>query len=125
VLATKSKLRLARSGSNWRKVLELGEDILARQPADADTHIQMAEAAKQLKLPAFALWLLEKGREHSPDNVALMRATALLHEERQNWRTAVALWERIRDADPSDNEAVHKINVVLTKDHISQHRSQK
>jgi serine/threonine protein kinase len=125
VLATKSKLRLARSGSNWRKVLELGEDILARQPADADTHIQMAEAAKQLKLPAFALWLLEKGRELSPDNVPLMRATALLHEERQNWRTAVALWERIRDADPTDIEAAHKINVVLTKDHFAQHRSQK
>lgn len=125
VLATKSKLRLARSSSNWRKVLELGEEILALQPADSDTHLQMADAAQQLRLPAFALWLLEQGRQHAPENIPLLRASALLHEERQNWRTAVALWEKIRDADPTDQEAMHKINVVLTKDHIAQHRSKK
>jgi serine/threonine protein kinase len=124
-LAIKSKLRLARSSSNWRKVLELGEEILALQPADADTHLQMADAANQLRLPALALWLLDKGREQAPDYLPLIRASALLHEDRQNWRTAVKLWEKVRDLDPTDVEASHKINVVLTKDHIAQHRSRK
>jgi tetratricopeptide (TPR) repeat protein len=125
VLAIKSKLRLARSSSSWRKVLELGEEILARQPADVDAHLQMAEAAKELRLPVFGLWLLDRGRERAPDNVSLLRASALLHEDCQNWRKAVTLWEKIRGLDPDNLEASHKINVVLTKDHIAQHRSKR
>src|SRR5207249_2019939 len=76
VLAIKSKLRLARTASSWRKVLEHGEDVLAQQPADVDTHLAMAEAAKALGFSDLAVWLLEQGREQAPDNVALLRASA-------------------------------------------------
>lgn len=125
ILAIKSKLKLARSSGNWLKVLELGEDILAQQPADGDTHVEMAAAAQELGLPGFAKWLLDKGREQTPDHVGLMRATALLYEEQENWKAAVSLWEKVQLANPDDNEVGHKINTLLAKDHISQHRTRR
>src|SRR4029077_13069735 len=72
VLALKSKMRLARSSGEWRKILEHGEDVLARQPADVETHLWMAEAAEALGRPELAAWLLEQGREQVPDHVGLV-----------------------------------------------------
>ncbi len=125
ILAMKSKLRLARTSAKWRLVLEHGEEILARQPDDADTHVEMAAAAKELRHPALAMWLLEQGREHAPDSTSVMRALAVLLEEKNDRRAAVALWEKVRDLDPSDADAQHKINSLLADDLISQTRARR
>ena len=123
VLAIKSKLHLARSSANWRKVLEHGEDVLAQHPADVDTHLLMAEAAANLGAPALALWLLEKGSEQSPQDASLLRATALQHESRESWDCAADLWEKVQAIDPNDPQATHKINEMLANSHLAKSRS--
>ena len=119
VLAIKSKMRLARSNGDWRKVLELGEAILARQPADVDTHIDLATAATELGLLDLAKWFLEQGCEQTPDNANLLRALARLHEQRKDWLRAIALWERVQELKPDDQEARQKINELSVADHIA------
>jgi len=119
VLAIKSKLHLARGNSDWRKVLELGEDVLARSPADVDVHISMSEAAEKLNLSDLALWFLEQGRTQLPDSVELMRALAGLHESRRDWKRAIRLWEKVIAKDPSNQEAFRKLNALSVQEHMS------
>jgi serine/threonine protein kinase len=119
VLALKSGVRLARTGRDWRKVLERGEDVLARQPADLETHLAMAEAAEAVDQPLLAAWLLEQAHDLLPDNLDLMRALARQHEKVKNWKRAISLWERVSKRDPSDHEARRKIMGLAAEDHIS------
>jgi serine/threonine protein kinase len=119
VLAIKTKLRAARAAGDWRRVLEYGEDILARQADDADSHRDMADAAERLGLPHLAMWLLEQARDVLPQNTDLMRAMARLFEKRKQWKPAIALWERVLRNDPNDAEARHKINELAVSDHLA------
>ena len=65
VFAFKSKMRLARSNGDWRKVLEQGEVLLAHHPLDSDAPLEMAEAADQLDVAPLAVWLLQQGLEQA------------------------------------------------------------
>jgi serine/threonine-protein kinase len=119
ILAIKSKMRMARSNRDYRKVLELGEEILARQPADVDTHLEMGGAATELGLHQLARWLLEQGCEQSPANADLVRALARQHEQLKDRKRAIVLWERVLKLAPSDYEARKKIDELSVEDHIA------
>jgi serine/threonine protein kinase len=109
VMGIKSQLRAARTSRDWRKVLELGEDVLARQPADVETHIDLATAAEELDLPNLAMWFLHQARDLVPDNVELLRTMAQMQENRREWKKALVLWQMVQQARPDDKEARHKI----------------
>jgi hypothetical protein len=119
VLGVKSKLRSARASSDWRAVLEHGEEVLATQPEDVDTHLALAEAATNLQQYNLAIWLLEQGRLQAPQSVELMRAQARLHEARREWKLAIALWEMVAAKEPSDFEARQKINALEVQQHMA------
>lgn len=116
VLALKSKIRLACTAGDWRKVIDLGEDVLACQPTDVATHIDMATAAEKLGLPKLALWFLEQGRLQTKDHIEVLRASARMHESLREWKKAVGFWQRVRALDESDFEAGRKINDLSAKD---------
>jgi serine/threonine protein kinase len=122
VLALKAKLRSARSAGDWRRVLEHGEEVLARQPADAATHIEMAAAARELGLSDLALWLLQEGREAAPNDVELVRAMARLQEHRRDLKRAIALWEQVLRRLPGDEEARRMIDELAVRDHMARAR---
>ena len=75
VLAIKSKLQYARSTGDWRTAFDHGEQLLAYQPTDVDTHLSMAETATEIGLPDLARWFLEQGRQQTPENIDLLRAS--------------------------------------------------
>jgi serine/threonine protein kinase len=121
-LANRGKVKAARASGDHRKVLEYGEDVLARRPDDVSAVLDMAASAQALALTDLAVWLLEQGRDQSPDNTALARALALLYEERGQLKQAIALWEKVSKAEPDDHEAKRKINALAVNDHISKAR---
>jgi hypothetical protein len=102
--------------------LELGEQLLARHPGDAATHLDMGEAAEALGLSVLAVWLLEQGREQVPDSVDLMRGLARAYEQVRELGKAMRLWEMVRKLDPQDNEAQQKINALSVREHLSKGR---
>ena len=116
VLAAKSKMRLAFAHSDWRKVLDLGEEVLAHRPADVGTHLEMAAAAEKLLLPELTLWLLEAGSAKAPRDIELIRALANFHEDQHEWKRSVACWERVCKVDPHNGEARSKINDLSAQD---------
>ena len=109
-------MRFARTTGDWRKVFEHGEQVLAHHPADADTHIEMAETATELGLPALARWFLEQGCQAAPANAELLRALARLHEYLQDWKSAIALWQQVVALEPTNGEAHRKITDLSAQD---------
>jgi serine/threonine-protein kinase len=125
-LAQTVRLKTARRSGDHRKVLEQGEEFLARNPADVSTHLEMAESAEALGLLDLAVWLLEQGHRHVPDNTPLMRALAVAYEKVNRLSRAIAVWELVRKAEPQDFEIKTKIDSLWVSDHIAkgQYRKQ-
>jgi serine/threonine protein kinase len=118
-LPARGRFRSARRAGDLRKVLESGEEVLARAPADVGTHMEMAQAAVELGLLPLGEWLLEQARAEAPENAAVLRALAEVAEKQGKLSQAVALWEEVRKADPSDPAARGKINQLAAADTIA------
>jgi tetratricopeptide (TPR) repeat protein len=118
-LVTRAQLKAALRMGEYLKVLEYGEQVLLRRPDDVPTHLDMAAAADQLDLEALAVWVLEEARERVPDNTAVQRGLAQWYERQNRFAEAIALWERVRKAEPHDPEVQHKIKNLAASDTIA------
>ncbi len=115
----KTRITAARAGGDHRKVLELGEAVLARSPEDVKTHLDMAEAATKLSLFYVATWLLEQAREAIPENTDVLRRLAAAYERGNELGRAVRMWEKVRKLAPHDPEASRQINALAARHTIA------
>lgn len=104
----KAKLKGAKQGKNYLKVLEHGEAILAKNPWDVGTQLDMSLAADALGMLDVAAWILEQARHRDPKDVTVNRALAELYERQGNFQNAIALWDLVARSAPSDHEAARK-----------------
>src|SRR5262249_62242050 len=111
--------KAARTGGNYLKVLELGEDVLSANPWDLGAQMAMGEAAEELGLLDMAIWLLDQARQKDAQHVGLNRALARLLEKRGLVMQAIKLWELVRKADPSDQEAASKAKDLAASETIA------
>jgi tetratricopeptide (TPR) repeat protein len=115
----KTMLKAAKASRDYLKVLEHGEEVLARNPWDVGAQMDMAEAADALGLLDLAVWTLEHTRQKNPQDTTVNRALARLYEKRGNFAQAIGLWELVRKADPRDVEAQHKAKDLAASDTIA------
>jgi tetratricopeptide (TPR) repeat protein len=118
-LLLKGKLKAATRTRDYVKVLEYGERLLARQPADSRAALDMAGAAEALGLNALGVWLLEQAWRRDASPAPLSRALARLHEKQGNYGRAGQLWKSLLQADPSDAEAHQKVQHLAAKETIA------
>jgi tetratricopeptide (TPR) repeat protein len=121
-VAAKLSIKAALRSENYLKVLDYGERVLTRNPWDVGAQMRMAEASRGLGLLDMAVWFLEQARQPNPNNRKVNRALARLYEQRGNFTQAIALWEMLRKADPSDVEAQHKAKDLAASDTIARGR---
>jgi serine/threonine protein kinase len=117
-LLLRGRLRRARRAGDHLRVLTCGEDVLAQNPWDVPTQLVMADAAEQLGGHGLAAWILEEARRHDPENATVNRALARVYEKRGSLSEAVALWQLVRKADPTDGEAFQKVHDLAARDAI-------
>jgi cytochrome c-type biogenesis protein CcmH/NrfG len=98
------------------KVLEYGEEALARNPWDAGIHQELAEAAQSLGLTNLGIWCLKQALSRDPENVAANRGIARLYELAGRFADAIAHWEVVRRTDPTDLEASRKTRDLAVKE---------
>lgn len=113
------KLQGALKSGNYLEALELGEDLLARNPWDVGTLLNMAEAFDEFNLLEHALWSLDQARHIKPKDPEVNRRVARILEKRGNFAQAIKLWEFVRQADPTDQEAAHKVKDLAASDTIA------
>src|SRR5581483_8823938 len=107
-LSAKLKVKAALHKKDYLKVLEVGEEILVKNPWDVGTHLALAEGFAGLELIDLAIWTLEQARQVKSTDATVNRALARLYERRGKFSQAMTLWEMVRKACPSDLEAQHK-----------------
>src|SRR5688572_28156453 len=105
---TKAKVKAAKAGGDYLKVLEYGEQVLTANPWDVGTQMDMAEAFDALGLIDLAVFTLDQARQKHPKDATLNRALARLFEKRGDFQKAIALWQLVKESDPRDVEAAHK-----------------
>ncbi len=111
--AARARMESAKRAAEHRKVLEYGEAVIARSPADVPTHLDMADAAAGLNLPHLQLWLLEQALKEAPGDPRPLRALALAHEQQKNPAKAIAVWQALRKRRPDDPEPARRLNILL------------
>ena len=116
--AAKARIKGAKRHRNYVKVLEHGEEVLARNPWDTGVQLDMAEAADALGQVDLAIWILEQARQKDPNLPALNRSLSRLYEKQGNFAQAIALWELVRKMDPADVEAAHKAKDLAASETI-------
>lgn len=104
----KAKLKVAKRNRDYLKALELGEQVLCRNPWDLGAQMDMAEAFDALGLSDLAVFTLDQARQKYPKDATLNRALARQFEKRGDFQKAMVLWQLVRDTSPSDVEAAHK-----------------
>ena len=92
----KAKMKWAKRGRDYLRVLDHGEQVLARNPWDTGTQLDMAAAADALGLIDMAIFILTQAREKDGKDATLNRALARLLEKRGNFTEAIKLWELVR-----------------------------
>jgi tetratricopeptide (TPR) repeat protein len=117
--ATRAKLKKAKVAHKYRRVLELGEELLARDPWDNGTQMAMAEAAEALGLLDVAVWILKHAWRKEVPDLTLGRTLARMYEKRGRFREAIAMWGWIHQADPGDIEASRKARDLAAADTIA------
>jgi tetratricopeptide (TPR) repeat protein len=115
----RARIKAAKRTGDYVKVLEHGEQVLAFNPWETRTQMDMAEAADALGLLDLAVWTLEQARQKNPQDLAVNRSLARLYEKRGNFTQAIALWELIRKALPRDIEAQDKATNLAASETIA------
>ena len=104
----KAKVKSAKRGRDYLRVLEHGEQVLYRNPWDMGTQMDMAEAFDALGLNDLAVFTLDQARQKYPRDATLNRALARLFEKRGDYPKAIILWQLVKEVVPADVEAAHK-----------------
>lgn len=115
----KARLGSAVKAKKYKEALALGEEILSSNPWDSSALILTSEAAAGLDLQLIAVWILQDGLTASPKDIDLTRALARLLENQKHFSMAMALWEIVRKACPTDHEAQDKIKQMAVSDTMS------
>jgi tetratricopeptide (TPR) repeat protein len=118
-LRHKQRVKTAKLSRDYLKVIEAGEQVLAKNPWDLGTQMDMAEAFDALGLLDLAVYTLDQARQKYPKDGTLNRALARLLEKRGNFPQAMKLWQLVKDAYPTDVEAAHKAKDLAANDTIA------
>jgi serine/threonine-protein kinase len=118
-MTTRARLHAAKRARQFRKVLEDGEAVLVRYPGDVKTQMAMSESAEALGLVHLATWMLDEICKHNPRFLPAHRILASIYEKQQQFSDAIAVWELVRKAAPSDAEAARKIQDLAASDTIA------
>jgi Flp pilus assembly protein TadD len=114
----KAKVKAAKRGREYLKVLEYGEQVLSKNPWDLGTQMDMAEAFDALGLGDLAVFSLDQARQKYPKDATLNRALARLFEKRGDFQKAIVLWQLVKEKYPTDVEASHKAKDLAASETI-------
>ncbi|VTT99045.1 tetratricopeptide domain protein : Tetratricopeptide TPR_4 OS=Planctomyces maris DSM 8797 GN=PM8797T_26355 PE=4 SV=1 [Gemmataceae bacterium] len=115
----KARVKAAKRNRDYLKALEHAEQVLCRNPWDLGTQLDMAEAFDALNLSDLAVFTLDQARQKHPKDATLNRALARQFEKRGDFKSAIVLWQLVKESNPTDVEAAHKAKDLAASDTIA------
>src|SRR5262245_30847615 len=108
-VASRAKLKAALQQRDYLKVLDLAEDVFARNPWDRDARASLAKAAEELGYLKVALWAIREVWEADRKNANANRGLARLYEKKGDLSRAIEFWTNVTKLDPSDFNAPRQV----------------
>ncbi len=115
----KARVKGAKAGRDYLRVIEVCEDVFARNPWDLGTAMDAAEAFEALGSLDLAAFTLDQARQKYPRDATLNRALARLFEKRGDFQKAISLWQLVQQANPRDVEAATKAKDLAASETIA------
>jgi Flp pilus assembly protein TadD len=115
----KARVKGAKAGRDYLRVIEASEDVFARNPWDLGTAMDAAEAFEALGSLDLAVFTLDQARQKYPRDATLNRALARLFEKRGDFQKAISLWQLVQQANPRDVEAATKAKDLAASETIA------
>lgn len=115
----KARVKGAKSGRDYLRVVEAAEDVFARNPWDLGTSMDAAEAFEALGSLDLAIFTLDQARQKYPKDATLNRALARLFEKKGDFQRAISLWQLVQQAAPRDVEAATKAKDLAASETIA------
>jgi tRNA A-37 threonylcarbamoyl transferase component Bud32/tetratricopeptide (TPR) repeat protein len=110
VLAAKAKMKVAKAARDYLKVLEYGEEVLARAPEDVPTQLTMVNAARSLGFNELGIWILEQLCKQDPEDPTYLRLLGRTLEKEDQIDKALKVWSGVLKLVPYDLEAGRKVD---------------
>lgn len=115
----KARVKAAKAGRDYLRVVEVAEDVFARNPWDLGTALDAAEAFEALGSLELAIFTLDQARQKYPKDATLNRALARLFEKKGDFQKAIVLWQLVQQAAPRDVEAATKAKDLAASETIA------
>ena len=115
----KARVKAAKAGRDYLRVIEACEDVFARNPWDLGTAMDAAEAFEALGSLDLAVFTLDQARQKYARDATLNRALARLFEKRGDFQKAISLWQLVQQANPRDVEAATKAKDLAASETIA------
>jgi serine/threonine protein kinase len=109
----------AKRTGNHVEVVNLGEELISRNPGNISIQLDMAAAADAAGLVNLAVWLLEQAKLKDSQHLRVNRALACLLERKQDYPRALVFWELVAKADPTNVEAHQKMKDLAARETIA------
>ena len=109
LMKTRTRLKKSQMTKDWKGVDAVAEEGLKINPWDSALNAAVGEACQNLGFNNVALFGYECALEADPKNKDLLRTYARMQEERGNYPTAIAAWQKLLKIDELDSEARSKV----------------
>ena len=116
----RTAIKKAASKKNWDEVFKLGVKLLKMNPYDAAALLPMAEACEKLQYHEAQLAYLKGAFVGNVKNAEVNRKCAKALARRGRFDDAIECWRRVKEIDPSDEDAepmIAKLAVEKTIKH--------
>ncbi len=109
----------AEASEDWEGVIKAGVEVLKLNPWDVPTLVKMSEACKAMGYDELEFAYLKAALDANPNDIDICRKCALALEERKLFDQAIAVWHRIEQIRPGDEEAARAVGRLTVEKTIA------
>jgi tetratricopeptide (TPR) repeat protein len=114
-----ASVKKAAMQKDWKGVIKSGLEVLKKNPWDISALSSLANACEQLGHDEAQLAYLKTALEANPKDPDVCRLCAFALGNRKEFDQAIALWARVQQARPDDEEAQREIARLTVEKTIS------
>lgn len=109
----------AESQEDWEGVIKAGVEALKLNPWDVPTLVKMSNACKAMGYDELEFAYLKAALDANPNDIDICRKCAHALEERKLYDQAMAVWHRVEQVHPGDEEAANAIGRLTVEKTIA------
>ena len=122
------KLALMKAMGRWRKIMNMCEDVLAKDPWHRQAQMALGEACHRFGLLNMAIWVMTTMLQEDSEHPPALRQAGRYFEEAGGFNQAIECWQQVHRLVPIDQEADARVkdlsaNETIRRGHLDEAES--